>query len=76
MRFFAALCIAIIATLSLSHTAYAGGGDGPPKNVLKGVFTQFDPATRTATIKVDGQETPKVLTLGESLKPEDVTLYR
>ena len=76
MRFFAALCIAIIATLSLSHTAYAGGGDGPPKNVLKGVFTQFDPATRTATIKVDGQETPKVLTLGESLKPEDVTLNR
>nr|WP_232363769.1 sulfite exporter TauE/SafE family protein [Desulfogranum japonicum] len=64
--------LTVLALTSLVCTAYAGGP--PPKNVLKGVFVQVDAKAGTASIKLDGHEDLKVLSLGEAIKAEDVTL--
>lgn len=68
---FILLAVLIIIPLSLMS---ANAGGAPPQNVMKGIFTQVDSANKTATIKVDGHDDLKVLTLGAGLSVEDVVL--
>lgn len=70
-KFLTFLLTLIIGTL-LVHTVYAGGP--PPKNVMKGVFTQVDPVTRTATIKIDGQDKIRTLILAEGMTVDEIIL--
>lgn len=63
-------------TLPLASAALAAGGDGPPKDMLKGIFTQVQPEARTATFENDGTKEIITLTLAEGMKAEDVKLNR
>ena len=58
------------------NSALAGGGAGPSKDLMKGVFTQIDPATRTVTFVKQGTETPMTLAFAEGMTAEDITLDR
>ena len=53
--------------LPLATTALAGGGAGPPKDMIKGVFTEMNAADRTVVIRKDGTNEMLTLTLGESM---------
>lgn len=68
------LLFAVIMLTPMIRNAYAGGP--PPKNVMKGVFVQVDGTARTASIKLDGHEDLKVLSLGEDMGVDDVTLNK
>ncbi len=61
----------LIGTL-LVHSAYAGGP--PPKNVMKGIFTQLDPAAKTVTIKVDGHDDLRILNIGPDVNIDKIVL--
>lgn len=63
-------------TVPLASAALAGGGDGPPKDMLKGVFTQVQPEARTAIFEKDGTKEIYTLTLAEGMKAEDVRLNK
>lgn len=69
MRKFTIFLMTLLLSLSVIHSAYAGGGSGPPKNVLKGVITSVNSADKTVTLKVDAIAEPKILSL-----PDDITL--
>ncbi len=56
-------------------TAWAGGGGGPPKNMLKGVFVKVN-KDRTADFKVDGTGEIKHLILSEHVDLEEIPLER
>lgn len=72
-KLFVVVCT-VLMVISFMQSAYAGGP--PPKNVMKGVFISTDASAGTATIKVDGKDTPRVLNIGEEIKIEDVILNR
>lgn len=52
----------------------AGGGDGPPKDMLKGVFVQVDPSAGTATFIDAKSNAAMTLTLPAELAAQDLTL--
>jgi hypothetical protein len=54
-----------------STAAYAGGA-GPSKDMLKGVFTEVNPAERTALFMKDDAETARSLMMGETLEAADI----
>ena len=62
--------------LSLSAAAFAGGGAGPSKDMLKGVITEIDPAARTAVFMKDGGHDPMTIPLAESADVEKLPLNR
>ncbi len=64
--------LTVLISAFVIQNAYAAGP--PPKNVMKGVFVQVDGNAGTATIKLDGHDDLKVLTLGEGMEIEDVAL--
>jgi uncharacterized membrane protein YfcA len=68
------ILFAILILSPLTHNCYAGGA--PPKNVMKGIFTELDPVAKTATIKVDGHEDLRTLMLGQYVTPEDIVLNK
>jgi uncharacterized membrane protein YfcA len=70
-KFLTILMTVLIGTL-LVHNVYAGGP--PPKNVMKGVFTQLDPVANTATIKIDGHDELRTLNLPEGMTIDEITL--
>ena len=65
------ILIAALLVLPGAVTALAGGG-GPPKDMLKGVFTQFDAATGAATFVKDGTGEVMHLTLGSAMSAGDI----
>ena len=69
------LLLAFCLVLPLATSALAAG-DGPPKDMLKGVFTSFDSQARTVVFVKDGTSETLVLTLGEKMTPADVTLNK
>ncbi len=69
------LGLALVLSMVMASVALAGGG-GPPKNMLKGVFTQVDAASRTAVFVKDGTGETRVLKLNDSLDPSEVPLNR
>ncbi len=70
-KFLTILMTVLIGTL-LVHSAYAGGP--PPKNVMKGVFTQLDPTAKTVTIKIDGHDDLRILNIGPEVNIDKIVL--
>jgi len=65
------LILAAVMVLGIVSPALAGGGP-PPKDVLKGVFTEIDPATGAATFVKDSTHETIILSLGEDMLAEEV----
>lgn len=63
-------------SLSLVQAVFAAGGDGPPKDMLKGVFTEVYSNSRTALFQKDGTTDTIVLTLAKGMVASDVTLNK
>lgn len=61
-------------TLPLVTTAQAGGP--PPKDLLKGIFTQVDAPSRTVTFVKDGTGETKILAFAEAMTAEDIKLNK
>ena len=74
MKKYVVFLMLMLMVALIGQNAYAGGP--PPKNVMKGVFVEVDGSARTASIRIDGHEDLKVLTLGEEMGVEDVTLNK
>lgn len=72
MKKFLTILITVCLSALLVHNAYAGGP--PPKNVMKGIFTQVDMAAKTATIKVDGHDDLRILNLAEGMTVDEIIL--
>lgn len=72
MKKFLTILITVCLSALLVQSAYAGGP--PPKNVMKGVFTEVDMAAKTATIQVDGHDDLKVLNLAEGMTVDEIIL--
>lgn len=73
MKKFILMFIVVFTIVPITNVVFAGGG-GPPKNVLKGVFTEVDAASGTAVFKVDSEEVPKVLFIGPDLTAQDIKI--
>jgi len=70
------IMMAVLFGLSLGTVALAGGGAGPPKDMLKGVFLQVNEKDRTAVFQKDGHEETIVLKLGADMKPADIRMNK
>jgi uncharacterized membrane protein YfcA len=68
------LFLAVFLAPLLPSSAQAGGP--PPKDILKGVFTEVDAQSRTATFRKDPSGDLLTLTLGADMKPEDVRINK
>ncbi|MFA6008804.1 MAG: sulfite exporter TauE/SafE family protein [Desulfobacteraceae bacterium] len=68
----------LIAALSLSftHAVFAAGGDGPPKDMLKGVFTEIHADSNTAVFQKDGTKEIVTLTMPQGMSASDVTMNK
>ena len=66
------LIILIAALIVLPGAATALAAGGPPKDMLKGVFTEFDAATGAATFVKDGTGQVMHLTLGPAMSAGDI----
>jgi len=73
MNKFVSVILAAVMVLSIVSPALAGGGR-PPKDVLKGKFTQIDETAGTVTFVKDGTHETMVLTLGEGMTAESIVL--
>ncbi|SDO64233.1 sulfite exporter TauE/SafE family protein [Desulforhopalus singaporensis] len=72
MKKYVIILLMSLLSVAVLQNAYAGGP--PPKNVLKGVFTSIDYQAKTVTIKPDGKDTLRTLTIGSDIKAEDIVL--
>jgi len=72
MKKFLTILMTVLVGALLVHNGYAGGP--PPKNVMKGIFTEINSANNTATIKVDGHDDLRILTLGQGMSVDDIVL--
>ena len=72
-RFLLMPMLALLLMLPLS-TAIAGGGAGPSKDIMKGIFLQVDEAAGSVVFLKDGTEKPVTLTLGHGLTAADIKL--
>jgi hypothetical protein len=76
MKKFLIVIMAALILMPLASSALAAGGDGPPKDMLKGVFTQVDDASHTAVFKHDRTGELQTLTLGQEMTAKDVRLNK
>jgi uncharacterized membrane protein YfcA len=60
--------------LSLSAQAALAAGDGPSKDMLKGIITEMHATERTITFQKDDTKELITLALGEKMQPEDLKL--
>jgi len=65
-----------LISLPLASAALAGGGDGPPKDMLKGIITQVQPEAHSITFEKDGTKEIVTLILPAAMKAEDVRLNK
>nr|WP_240910210.1 sulfite exporter TauE/SafE family protein [Desulfopila sp. IMCC35008] len=68
------LMLAVLTAFTFASNSFAGGP--PPKNVVKGIFTQVDGTKGTAVIKVDGHDELRTLSLGKDMTVEDIILEK
>lgn len=69
-----AILLALLLILSFSSAAFAGGP--PPKNLKKGDFLEVYSLTRTALFKDASTQEETILTIGDSVNPEDIALNK
>jgi len=74
MKRFLYIVLAALIILPMAGAAYAGGP--PPSDMLKGVFTSVDDASKTAVLVKDGSGEEKVLQLAEGMTATDVRLNK
>jgi len=67
------LMLSLFALPMLAPSAYAGGGAGPSKDMLKGTLIEMNEADRTVVFKKDGTEETRTLILGSDV---DITKVR
>lgn len=72
-RFVLALLFSLLL-LPLASVAFAGGGAGPDKTMLKGVFTEINEAAHTAILQKDGTGELKNLIIGDHVNPDNLRL--
>jgi len=65
---FALLPLAMVAQSALA------AGDGPSKDMLKGIITEVNAAERTLVFQKDDTKEFMTLTLGEKMQPEDMKM--
>lgn len=70
------LILIAVLSLSFTHAAFAAGGDGPPKDMLKGVFTEIHADSNTAVFQKDGTKEIVTLTLPQGMSASDVTMNK
>jgi len=63
-----------ILPLSLFAQAALAAGDGPSKDMLKGIITEVNAAERTVVFEKDGTKEIVVLAMNEKMQPEDMKL--
>jgi len=68
------MLIAGVLAPFLASSALAGGP--PPKDILKGVFTEVDAQARTATLKKDATGELLTLTLAADMQPNEVRINK
>ncbi|MCL7489719.1 MAG: sulfite exporter TauE/SafE family protein [Desulfobulbaceae bacterium] len=56
------------------HSAMAGGGAGPSKDMMKGEFTMVDASAGTATFIKNGAQEPMILNLPEGMTADAINL--
>ena len=66
----------ICVSLAMTPVTFAAGGEGPPKDMLKGVFTQVNAETRIATFEKDGTKEIVTLSIPQKIDIESVSLHR
>ena len=66
----------LIALFTLPLVTAAQAGGPPPKDLLKGMFTQVDDPSRTATFVKDGTGEVKTLSFAESMIAKDIKLNK
>ncbi len=74
MKRFLYIVLAALIILPIARIAYAGGP--PPKDILKGIFTSVDDASKTAVSIKDGSGEEKILQLAEGMTATDVRLNK
>jgi len=70
------LLILMFALLPLSLSAHSAlaAGDGPSKDMLKGIITEVNSAERTVLFEKDGTKELVTLALNEKMEPEDIAM--
>ncbi|HSR37103.1 MAG TPA: sulfite exporter TauE/SafE family protein, partial [Desulfurivibrionaceae bacterium] len=66
--------LAALFILPLAGSAFAAGGAGPDKDMLKGLITQVDEANRTFTFVRDSDQKELTFTFGEAMEAKDLPL--
>ena len=74
MKRFLILLLACFVVLPMATSAFAGGP--PPKDILKGVFIEANPASHTAVFQKDGSGDTLTLVIPESIPFDKVKLNR
>jgi len=67
------LMFALLPLTTLAQSALAAG-DGPSKDMLKGVITEVNAAERTIVFEKDGTKELVTLVMNEKMQPEDMKL--
>ncbi len=70
------IMMAVLFGLSLGTVALAGGGAGPPKDMLKGVILKVNEAERTAVFQKDGHEETMILQLPADMDPSTIRVNK
>ncbi|MFA7381961.1 MAG: sulfite exporter TauE/SafE family protein [Desulfurivibrionaceae bacterium] len=63
-----------LAPLSIFASLALAAGDGPSKDMLKGIITEVNAAERTITFEKDGTKETVILAMGEKMQPEDMKM--
>ena len=72
-KFLIILMFALLSLSTLAQSALAAG-DGPSKDMLKGVITEVNGAERTIVFEKDGTKEIVTLAMNEKMQPEDMKL--
>ncbi len=71
-----ALILIFTLTLFLSMAASAMAGGPPPKDLLKGYFTEVNEVARTVQFEKDGSKTVTTLHFNQEMAAEDIRLHK
>ena len=68
------ICMFVLAALPVLTQSALAAGDGPSKDMLKGIVTQVNAAERTVVFEKDGTKEVRILALGEKMNIEDMKM--
>ncbi len=68
------ICLFFLAALPVLTPSVFAAGDGPSKDMLKGIVTQVNAAERTVIFEKDGTKEVRTLALGEKMNIDDMKM--